>query len=102
MSRYEVRVAPRAQAQVDEVATWWKINRQAAPMLVVDEFEAAAERLRIAPLSGAIYHQTAFRSVRRLLLPRIRYHIYYEVYEASGLVRIVAFWHVARRRGPRL
>jgi hypothetical protein len=55
MSRYEVRVAPRAQAQVDEVAAWWKINRQAAPMLVVDEFEAAAEELTIAPLSGDIY-----------------------------------------------
>jgi hypothetical protein len=40
-----------------------------------------------APLSGAIYRQTTFRSVRRLLLPRIRYHIYFEVYEASGLVR---------------
>lgn len=44
MSRYEVRVAPRALAEVDEVAAWWKINRQAAPSLVVDEFEAAAER----------------------------------------------------------
>jgi plasmid stabilization system protein ParE len=102
MTRYEVRVAPRAQAQVDEVAAWWKVNRQAASMLVVDEFEAAYERLTMAPLSGAIYRQTTFRSVRRLLLPRIRYHIYYEVHEASGLVRIVAFWHAARRRGPRI
>ena len=71
-------------------------------MLVVDEFEAAAERLTIAPLSGAIYRQTTFRSVRRLLLPRIRYHIYYEVNEAIEVVRIVAFWHAARHRGPRL
>ena len=102
MSRYEVRVAPRAKAHVDEAASWWKTNRQAAPMLVVDEFEAAAERLTTAPLSGAIYRQTTFNSVRRLLLPRIRYHIYYEVHEASRLVRIVAFWHAARRRGPRL
>ena len=102
MSRYEVRVAPRAQAHVDEAAAWWKPTRQAAPMLVVDEFEAAAERLITTPLSGAIYRQTTFHSVRRLLLPRIRYHLYYEVHEASGLVRIVAFWHAARRRGPRL
>jgi plasmid stabilization system protein ParE len=102
MSRYEVRVAPRAQAQIDEVVAWWKINRQAAPMLVLDEFEAAAERLTIALLIGAIYRHSTFRSVRRLLLPRIRYHIYYEVYEASGLVRVVASWHTARRRGPRL
>jgi plasmid stabilization system protein ParE len=101
MSRYEVRVAPRAQAQIDEVAAWWKTNRQTAPMLVVDEFEAATERLTVAPLSGAVYRRTTFRSVRRLLLPRIRYHIYYEVFDATGLVRIVVFWHAARRRGPR-
>jgi plasmid stabilization system protein ParE len=101
MPRYQVRVAPRAQAQIDEVAAWWKTNRQAAPTLVVDEFEAAGERLTFAPLSGAIYRQTVFRSVRRLLLPRIRYHIYYEIDEPAGVVRVVAFWHAARGRGPR-
>ena len=102
MPGYELRVAPRAQAQIDEVVAWWKTNRQAAPMLVVDEFEAAAERLSTAPLSGAIYRKTVFCSVRRLLLPRSRYHIYYQVGEATRLVEIVAFWHIARRRGPRL
>jgi len=99
MPRYQVRVAPRAQAQIDEVAAWWKTNRQAAPTLVVDEFEAAGERLTFAPLSGAIYRQTVFRSVRRLLLPRIRYHIYYEIDEPAGVVRVVAFWHAARAGG---
>lgn len=63
MSRYDVRVAPRAQGHIDEVAAWWKTNRQAAPLLVVDEFEAAAKRLSIAPLSGAIYRRTMFRSL---------------------------------------
>ena len=102
MPSYQVRVVPRAQAQIDEVVAWWKTNRQAAPMLVLDEFEAATERLSTAPLSGAIYRQPVFRLVRRLLLPRSRYHIYYEVHETTGLVEIVAFWHAARRRGPHL
>ena len=62
MSRYDVRVAPRTQDQIDDVAAWWKTNRQGAPLLVVDEFEAAARRLSIAPLSGAIYRRTTFRS----------------------------------------
>jgi plasmid stabilization system protein ParE len=102
MPSYEVRVVPRAQAQLDEIVAWWKTNRQAAPMLVVDEFEAAAQRLSTAPLSGAIYRQMVFPLVRRLLLPRSRYHIYYEVHEMTGLVEIVAFWHAARQRGPHL
>jgi plasmid stabilization system protein ParE len=43
-----------------------------------------------------------FRSVRRVLLPRIRYHAYYEIDEGKQFVRIVAFWHASRRSGPQL
>jgi plasmid stabilization system protein ParE len=68
MSHFDVRVAPRAQAQLDEVAAWWKANRLASPKLVLDEFEAAVLRLRHAPLSGVSYRQSGPRWVRRLLL----------------------------------
>jgi plasmid stabilization system protein ParE len=102
MLRYEVHVAPRAQSQIDEVTAWWRGNRPAASTLVADELEAAVARLTSAPFSGVVYGRGDFRSIRRLLLPRIRYHAYYEVDEATQIVRVVAFWHAARRRGPRL
>jgi plasmid stabilization system protein ParE len=94
--------APRAQSQIDEVTAWWRANRPAAANLVADELEAAVDRLASAPFSGTVYRRVEFRSVRRALLPRIRYHAYYEVDEAKQLVRIVAFWHASRRSGPRL
>lgn len=102
MSHFDVRVAPRAQAQLDEVAAWWKANRLASPKLVLDEFEAAVLRLRHAPLSGVSYRQSGARWVRRLLLPRSRCHVYYTIEETTQMVNIIAFWHVTRRRGPRL
>jgi plasmid stabilization system protein ParE len=77
-------------------------NRPAAANLVADELEAAVDRRASAPFSGTVYRRVEFRSVRRALLPRIRYHAYYDVDEAKQLVRIVAFWHASRRSGPRL
>jgi hypothetical protein len=34
--------------------------------------------------------------MRRILLPRSRYHVYYIVVEDSGTVRVHAIWHMAR------
>jgi plasmid stabilization system protein ParE len=102
MVDFEVRVAPRAQAQLDDAAAWWRMNRPAAPTLPLGEFEAALLRLRHTPASGANYRQNGFRLVRRVLLPRSRYHVYYTVDEATRAVNVIGFWHATRRRGPRL
>ncbi len=101
MSKWQVQIAPRARSQIEQVTAWWRANRPAAASLVADELEAAVQRLTGAPLSAAPYRRMEFRSVRRVLLPRIRYHAYYEVDEAKQLIRIVAFWHASRRSGPR-
>ena len=75
MARYQVHIALRAMSQIDEVTAWWKLNRPAAATLVADELEAAVERLTFAPSNGAIYDRGGLGSVRRPLLPRIRYHV---------------------------
>ena len=43
-----------------------------------------------------MYRLAESQSLRRVLLPRVRYHAYYEVHESSRLVRIVAFWLMPR------
>jgi plasmid stabilization system protein ParE len=102
MARHEVHIAPRAQSQIEAAAIWWRVNRPSASTLVADELEAVVERLASLPLSGTSYAGAEFRSVRRVLLPRIRYHAYYEVDESKRSVTVVAFWHASRQRGPRL
>jgi plasmid stabilization system protein ParE len=39
---------------------------------------------------------------RRLVLQRSRYHVYYVVHPATDQVEILAIWHTARGKLPRL
>jgi hypothetical protein len=48
---------------------------------------------------GVIYPFPLFE-VRRFLLPRSRYHLYYSI--DGELVKVRAVWHTARGKGPSL
>jgi plasmid stabilization system protein ParE len=102
MGRYRVIVAPRAIAQVEQIAAWWQANRATAPDLFVEEFVAALKRLAVAPKSGAPYRRGPLSRLRRLLLPRTRHHVYYVTAEDVRRVSVLAVWHTARRGAPRL
>lgn len=90
-----VDISPRAQRQINSAAEWWQRNRNKAPQLFVDELEAAFAILRQSPLAGRAAKLQKFKSVRRLLLPKTRFFLYYEV-RADGHVRIVSLWHQSR------
>jgi plasmid stabilization system protein ParE len=66
------------------------------------ELEAAVRLLETSPLIGKSYPQAPVPEVRRLLIGRSRYHIYWEVDAASQAVTIVAVWYAGRGIGPRL
>jgi hypothetical protein len=40
--------------------------------------------------------------VRRVLLSRVSYFLYYRVNRTSGSVEVLAFWHARRGSGPEL
>ena len=61
----------------EEFDAWWQRERVSAPDLFVEEFGAALERLAMAPSAGPVYVGGHRRDLRRLLLPRTRYHVYY-------------------------
>lgn len=100
MSHARVEFSPEALAHVEAVAAWWSENRGAAPSLFSDELAAAVELLASAPRAGGRYERATVPEMRRLLMPRTRYHVYYTV-EAS-VIRIHAVWHAARGQGPPL
>ena len=102
MTRYQVNVAPSAREHVRRIGEWWEINRPAAPTLFADEFEAALGRLTATPTSVPVYRQSRGRVVRRLLMPRTSYHVYFEIDETAGVVKVVALWHGRRGTGPKL
>lgn len=99
---FRVELSPQARAQIAAINLWWVENRPAAPTLVAAEFEAAIQQLTTSPESGRLHDRRKRVHVRRVLMPRSRYHLYYEVEPASRLVTILAVWHVSRGQGPEL
>ena len=94
-----VELAPRALAQVRLIDGWWRENRLAAPTLFAGELAHALEQLERGVLFGVVYPFPLFE-VRRFLLPRSRYHVFYSV--DGDLVKVRAVWHASRGKGPRL
>jgi plasmid stabilization system protein ParE len=97
-----LEVAPRAEAQIRRVGAWWRANRPVAPDLFSLELAHVLETLARAPRAGTIYAERRGVNIRRLLLPRSRYHEYFSYNEPADMVSIRAVWHAARGRGPDL
>lgn len=102
MKRYRVGFSRAADAQVETIESWWRENRPVAPDMFSRELEAAVRLLETSPLIGKPYPQGPVPEVRRLLIGRSRYHIYWEVDLTSTAVTILAVWYAGRGSGPRL
>ncbi len=95
-----IRVVPSAQQQIRDAISWWEANRPAAPNAIRDELRRAFRFLRAQPRMGARARNPGLESVRRVLLSRVRYHVYYRVVDATDTVEVLAFWQAQRAAGP--
>lgn len=102
MTRYRVAVVERAEVQLRTIDAWWRTHRTVAPELFVEELAAAFERIADVPFSGSPYALAKPVGVRRTVLRRTRYHVYYTVDESARLVVVRAVWHMSRGHGPPL
>jgi plasmid stabilization system protein ParE len=100
VKRYRVELSPEALEHAQAIRAWWIENRPAAPNLFADELGAAIRKLKAAPRTGARYEDAPVHDMRRVLLSRTRYHVYYTVDDDSQLVRVHAIWHTSREHGP--
>lgn len=92
----KVELSDEAKAEVARVDAWWRQNRRAAPDLFLDELALALVALEDAPAIGRHYEPRP--GVRRLLLTRTHFHLYFT--EQAGRVLVVAVWSAHRGRGP--
>ncbi len=90
----------RAERQANTVDVWWRENRPKAPNLFMEELAGAITLLEAAPEVGIRYLPARSGRVRRLLLPRTRYHLYYTYDLPTDTVVIVSVWSSVRGRGP--
>jgi plasmid stabilization system protein ParE len=102
MKRYRVGFSRTADAQVETIESWWRENRPAAREMFRRELEAAVRLLETSPLIGRSYRESPIPDVRRMLIGRSRYHVYWEVDVSSDAVTILAVWYAGRGSGPRL
>lgn len=102
MSRQRVVFTENALAQLEQIDTWWHTNRPENPTLVEAEIREAIQALSAQPEVGTVFTRRGVRGVRRLLLSRSQYHVYYRVNRDEKLVQIVAVWHASRKKGPPL
>jgi hypothetical protein len=80
----------------------WRANRLAAPTLVLDELEAAERHLSSAPVSGQIFGTRKGRLIRRWLLEKTEYHVYFAVDRAAQVIVVHSVWGARRGRGPKV
>jgi plasmid stabilization system protein ParE len=97
-----VRTTPSADCRVFDAARWWWENRPAAPDLFVREFVDAITKLTRTPRLGTSYAHPQIANVRRLLMRRTKYHIYYVYQPDHDEVWVLSVWRAMRGRGPEL
>jgi plasmid stabilization system protein ParE len=102
MTRWRVVFSRAAADQAAVIADWWTEHRRAAPDLFLSELTSATRLLARAPRLGAVYARSPVPGVRRMLIGRSRYHVYWEVDDVARTVTITAVWHAERGAGPPL
>ncbi len=100
--RYGLRVAPRAAAQIREAAEWWFANRPKAPHAFEEDLEKAFGLVTSLPQAGQKVRHSRFGGLRRVLMGRVRYYLYYRLETDKELVKVLALWHASRSGHPRL
>jgi plasmid stabilization system protein ParE len=95
-----VLISSDAEAQLDAIRVWWRSHRTTAPDLLDREFDAVVLILQAAAFAFPIYRIEDDIEIRRILLPRSGYAVYFTIDRDDVLV--VAVWHTARGTEPPL
>ena len=92
------RIKARARREIERAAEWWAKNRIAAPGAVRTDIEEALTILVEQPGLGTKTETGRPLQVRRFLLRRTSYFLYYRV---RGMeLEVLSFWHSSREHGP--
>jgi plasmid stabilization system protein ParE len=93
---------PDAERQATEMDSWWREHRPAARDVFARELAEAGALIAGTPTAGAVYTSKRGQHFRRVLMPKTKNHLYFEVDKARELAIAHAIWGAPRGRGPRL
>ncbi|WP_394826376.1 type II toxin-antitoxin system RelE/ParE family toxin [Pendulispora albinea] len=95
-----VRIEKRASREAERIDRWWRENRPAAPTMFVDELKGALGVIVSAPTIAPRAVGARREGVRRFVLQRTRYALYYVV--VDDVLSVLAIWHCSRGSEPTL
>ena len=101
MTRGRIRVSPAAVLQIEHASAWWLEHREKAPEALAEEMERGFDLIRSFPGAGQRVSHPQHDGLRRLLLGRVRYYLYY-VEADDETVDVLALWHFSRGSQPDL
>jgi plasmid stabilization system protein ParE len=93
---------PRAAARAKAARKRWLETRPAALDLFDEELAHLVYQLRTIPHFGTPRPTRRRPWLKRTLLERTEYHVYFERDERKQEVRILMFWHARRGKEPKL
>lgn len=82
--------------------SWWREHRPDARDRFARELAETREKIAATPGLGTTYTTWSGKTVRRVLMPKTRNHVYFHLDEGQGVIVVHAVWGTPRRRGPRL
>lgn len=95
--RLPLQVTRRAAREIRVASKWWDENRPAAPDAFRDAIDKAFELIRTQPDIGAVATNVRLPRVRRILLSKVQYYLYYRAKGAPHpAVEVLAIWHTSR------
>ena len=94
-------VTARARSAIRRIGEWWKANRDAKRLFEI-ELADAFELITQTPGVGEPWSSQRVAGVRRWLLPKTHYHVYYTVDETRSTVAVRMIWYAGRGRQPKL
>lgn len=94
-------ISKRAARAAERIDARWR-ERADHPATFAYEFLDAIERLEASGGVGTPFPTSRRPNLKRVLLPRSRCHVYFEVDESRREVHILHVWDGRRERGPKL
>jgi plasmid stabilization system protein ParE len=92
-----IRYTRGALRDIEGARDWWKRNRDKAPTALADSIDTVVGLIADAPDIGVPCRGPMSEGVRRILLPRVRYHLYYRVIgDPATSVDILSLRHTSR------
>jgi plasmid stabilization system protein ParE len=99
---FKFKVARRADRHIRAEAQWWAENRSQAPNMLAEDIDSAFSLIEQFPFAGEGVPHDTIPTLRRVLLSRAQYYLYYAVFIEDGVVEILALWNTSRGSKPRL